>query len=366
LLELCDDLQRIRHKMVDPELRRDARTRLRTQSRKKSEMLERDLGGYRYRGPVGRLMREHKLSAEHFQVMAVLLQRHLRCENPACEGRLILSAIYESSFDVLSGMGILSETSPLRSCGLVVLEDEEERSDDILEACFQLSDEALAAFHEEVADAVPEDLRRNVATSYANARELLVDLRILHNLYRMRGEQVFHQNRWDRIHNSQRDPGRGLGRRIHSFWRKVRLKLQNSPKAGEFPVVRFMSEHDLSEEETVIVIHLLFKELYEGIAYADAAELVKLVSDSESELIRNRRLVMGNGTLVASEIIQLEPMLENRELTAEVHLTDWAVNYMLGTPASETRIQADERLDWHLYLKNLEDTGAFFRDLDAN
>jgi len=30
------------------------------------------------------------------------------------------------------------------------------------------------------------------------------------------------------------------------------------------------------------------------------------------------------------------------------------------------RIQADERLDWHLYLKNLTDTGAFFRDLEAN
>ena len=59
-------------------------------------------------------------------------------------------------------------------------------------------------------------------------------------------------------------------------------------------------------------------------------------------------------------------MLENRELTAEVHLSDWAVNYLFGSGSVEPTIQVDERLDWHLYLKNLEDTGAFFRDMDAN
>ena len=75
---------------------------------------------------------------------------------------------------------------------------------------------------------------------------------------------------------------------------------------------------------------------------------------------------MATGNLVHKEIIHLEPMLENRELTAEVHLSDWAVNYLFGNGCRETRIQADERLDWHLYLKNLEDTGTFFRDLDAN
>jgi len=127
-----------------------------------------------------------------------------------------------------------------------------------------------------------------------------------------------------------------------------------------------MSQHDLSEQETIIVIHLLFKELYEGIAYADAAELVRLVSTSDADLIQNRRLVNATAPLVAREIIELEPMLENRELTAEVHLSDWAVNYLFGSNVGDTGIQVDERLDWHLYLKNMEDTGTFFRDMDAN
>jgi hypothetical protein len=366
LLELCDDLQRIRGKMADPELRRDARSRLRVQSRRKAELLQRDLGGYRFRGPVGKLIRELRLSAEHFQILAMLLQRHLRYEEPGCEGRLILASVYDSAFDALAGMHLLSASSPLRTSGLVVLEEDEERSDDILEARFHLSDEAVTAFREEVTGGVPEDLRGDASTGYSNTREFLVDLRILHNLYRMRSERVFHQDRWDRVHNTNRDPGLGLTRRIESFWNRIQKRLQLTRRADEFPVVKFISDHRLSQQETVLVIHLLFKELYEGIAYADAAELVKLVSASDADLIRNRRLVASSGLLASSDIIQLEPMLENRELTAEVHLSDWAVNAMFGAATKEARIQADERLDWHLYLQNLQDTGTFYKDLDAS
>ena len=366
LLELCDDLQRLRRRIADPELRRDVRARLRTQTRKKHELLRRDLSGYRYRGPLGRLLREFKLSSEHFQVLAVLLQRQLRSEEPGCEGRLILAAVFDSSFDVLAGMSLLGELSPLRTSGLVVLEDDEEAADDILDARFCLSADALATFREEVAGGVPEDLRRKHNEPYANAREFLVDLRVLHNLYRLRSERLFHQDRWDRVHSTSRDPGTSLTRRIDAFWSRIRQKLERTPLAGEFPVVRFMSEFGLSEEETVMVVHLLFKELYEGVAYADAAELIRLVSCSEQDLIRNRRYVLKAGTLVQREILQLEPMIENRELTAEAHLSDWAVNYLFGATGQETLIQPDERLDWHLYLKNLEDTGTFFRDLEAN
>ena len=100
LLELCDDLQQIRRKMRDPAVRGDARVRLRRQSKRKHELLVRDLSAYRFRGPVGQLIRECKLSTEHFQVLAVLLHRHLRSEEPACEGRLVLANIFESSFDL--------------------------------------------------------------------------------------------------------------------------------------------------------------------------------------------------------------------------------------------------------------------------
>ena len=59
-------------------------------------------------------------------------------------------------------------------------------------------------------------------------------------------------------------------------------------------------------------------------------------------------------------------MIEGRELTGEVHLADWVVNFLFGANSAEERIRADEQLDWHLYLKKIEDTGSFYRDLEAN
>ncbi|MEM7203816.1 MAG: hypothetical protein AAF628_26370 [Planctomycetota bacterium] len=352
--------------MSDPELRRDARTRLRRESVRKRELLTRDLSAYRYRGPLGRLLRECKLESEHFQVLALLLHRHLAAEDPGCEGRLILSHVYESSFDVLSGTQLLHETSPLRASGLVLIDEDDEEVADLLQARFMLSTEALLAFREEVLGGVPEDLRRGGSSSFGNQRELLVDLRVLHNLYQLRAERVFNVDRWNRVHSTGMDPARHLTRRINAFWGRIRRKLEVTERAQEFPALRFITEHGLAEEETIIVTHLLFKELYEGNAYADAAELLKLVSYSESDLIRNRRLITRSGTLVASDILQLEAMIENRELTAEVHLADWAVNYLLGPSGQERTIDTDERLDWHLYLKNLTDARTFFRDLESN
>jgi len=311
-------------------------------------------------------MREFKLSSDHFQVLAVLLQRHLRCEEPAQEGRLLLASVYDSSFDVLTGASLLDEQSPLRISGLVVLEDCEEQGLDPLEARFQLSEDGVQAFRDEAVGGIPEDLRGRTARGYTNNRDLLVDLRVLHNLYRLRSNRVFHQDRWDRVHSSVDDPGKTIQRRITAYWQRLRTKLDHTPNAADLPIVRFMGKYDLTEEETVIVIHLLFKELFEGIAYADAAELVKLVSSSETDMIRNRRLMMGTSTLCSKEILAFDPMIENRELTSEVHLSDWAVNFMFGSVALDSRIAADERLDWHLYLKGLEDTGTFFRDLEAD
>ena len=63
-------------------------------------------------------------------------------------------------------------------------------------------------------------------------------------------------------------------------------------------------------------------------------------------------------------LVSFEP--EGRELTGEVSLSDWAVNSLFGADHGSEAIDHDARLDWHLYLKNLEDTGTFFRDLEAN
>ena len=368
LLEACADLQEIRSKMKDPELDRDARTRLRRRSKNKAEHLARDLKGYEFRGPFVDVMKSFPLAPDHFQILAVLLQQQLRCEDPALEGRLILSSVFSSTYEVLARADLLHRDGPLRSSGLVVLEEDEEDPEDNLEARFQLSPEGLLLFQGEITG----DRSRRTASEpevvdgYANYREFLVELRAIHNLYRRRSEQVFHQDRWNSLRESTHEPGHSISLRIETAWKRLRTRLERTENGAAYPAARLLREYGLSEAELIMVIHLLFKELFEGNAYADVAELCKLVSGSEVELLLNSRLAGEQGPLIKSEILAIEPMLEGRALTGEAYLSNWAVNYLFGAVAPNEDIRPDERLDWHLYLAQLKDTKGFYRDLDAN
>ncbi len=364
LLDLCADLHRIRTRLSSDDITRDTRTRLRRQVRTKSQRLAQRLSDYRFQGPLGRLLRDYDLGAVHFQLLAVLLQRHLRSDEPALEGRRLLAAVFEEPVDVLAAIGLLQEGGVLRSSGLIVLDDEE-ITEDVLESRFRIAEDALVAFREEIAGVVVED-RRTRPACYAGNHEFLLDLRILHNLYKHRCTRVFHVDRWDRVHAAAPRAGERLQRRIETFARRIQARLDATADAARYPAVRFIREHGLDEAEVVIVVHLLFKELYEGNPYADAAELARLVSASELELVRNRRLLLDGGRLMSLEILENEPALEGRLLTGEVHLTDWAVNYLFGALKGDDSIDTDDRLDWHLYLKNLPDAQSFFRDLEAN
>ena len=366
LITLCDDLRRIRSHMMDPDLATEAKSKLRRQSKRKDQQLARSLADYRFRGPLGEVMRAFKLKSEHFQVLTVLLHRQMRSEEPAMEGRLILATLFQTPFDILSNLNLLHASSPLRAAGLIRMEDREESPDDLLEACFRLTERALDAFRGEVAGLVPADLRQVRLTTYSHHRQFLIDLRILHNLYRHRSALVFNKDRWDRLHTSAPSPLRSLDQRIQNFWKKIHERVAHTEIATGFPAVQFLRKHALSESETMIVIHLLFQELYDGNAFADVVELLRLVSTGEDELIRNRSLVNRTAPLLKQEILSIETMLEGRELTAEARLNDWVVNAVFGVAVREEAIQPDERIDWHHYLKGMNGTQGFFSDMEAN
>lgn len=367
LLNTCDDLLQIRNKMTDPELERETRTRLRRQSKRKTEQLTKDLKSYQFRGPLAQVMQSFPLAPDHFQILAVLLHRQMRSEDPALEGRLILAAVFESAYEVLARVDLLRPDSALRAAGLMVLEDDEENPEDLLEARFVLSEEGVEGFRHEIAGASSRDVVKSPGRDdpYESNREFLVELRIIHNLYQLRGARIFTVDRWNRLQNTTFQPGHNLNQRIRGCWERVRDRLGATPDSSAFPGVRLMREYNLSEEEMICIIHLLFKELYEGNAYADIAELLKLVSRDESELMQNRRLVTENSGLIKRELISVEPLLEGRTLTGEAYLNDWVVNYLFGATVSDENIQPDERIDWHMYLAQLDDTQGFFRDMDA-
>jgi hypothetical protein len=364
MLDLCDDLQRLRSRISDPEISRSERLRLRRQTRARVVQLTRNLTHYRWRGPLGRVLRQYKFTAEEFEVLCVLLHRTMRAEEHEMEGRLILGNVFETSFGVLSSMHLLHENARLRSSGLVTVASAEPEATDVLETRFRLSEEALESFRCEVEGnpRLPVPLRRRSHDAYRTHRDLLADLRALNLLYQQRSERAFANGRWDRA------PAAGTAvatqtRQIQRGWHRVRERLGRSPAARDFPMVRLMRDQRLTDSEVVVVVHLLFRELYEGNAYTDTVELMRLCSSSEADLLRNRRLFATSSTLVQKQLIEIEPILEGRELTGEVHLTDWVVNELLGIPAAEEPIQAEERLDWHLYLRSLEDSAGFYRDM---
>lgn len=244
LLALCDDLQSIRTQLAAGPLPKDTRARLRRQERTKRDRLARDLARYRFHGPLAQLLREYRFDLLHFQLLATLLQRHLRSDEPAMEGRELLAAVFDSSFDVLSGMELLREHGVLRASGMIELEDDEALAEDVLDARFRISEDALIAFRDEIAGLVVED-RGSPHGPYAGNQDLLVDLRVLHNLYKHRSERLFHQERWDRVQARAAGLGKQLTRRIDAFRARIEQRLANTPDAGEFPALRFFTAHDL-------------------------------------------------------------------------------------------------------------------------
>lgn len=363
MLDLCEDLQRIRTRIADPLTGRDERTRLRQQTQRRVDRLARELASFRGRGPLARLLRTHRVGAQEFEVLSVLLQRAVRAEAPEMEGRLILGSIFDTSYGVLSGLHLLHEDARLRTSGLVRVADDQAPGTDVLEMRFRLSEEALAALREEVAGR--QKPRRRVPTplGYRSQRELLLDLRLLVNHYLRRSELVFEPSRWESLAH-RGENATTVSRRIEALWAEIRTKLLRSPEAGTFPLVRLIREQRLGDAETVIVVHLLFRELYSGEALVEVAELLRLVSANESELLRARRLVVKDAPLLRRQILAIEPFVENRELTGEARLNDWVVNDLLDSAEAQT-IRPDERLRFHQYLDDLSDSSRFYRDLDA-
>lgn len=364
MLDLCDDLQRLRSRIADPTTGREERERLRRQTERHQLSLARQLAAYRGRGPLAAMLRKHRLDAAEFEILAVLLQRAVRAEEPEIEGRLILGSIFDSSFGVLSGLHLLAEDARLRTSGLVRAATDQPIGTDVLETRFRLADAALQAMREEVVGRRPARKTAAVDQGYRSQRELLLDLRMLHNHYRRRADLVFEPERWRSLH-PQADQTAALQKRIDELWAGVRTRLLRTENAGSLPLVTLLREHKLGDDETMILVHLLFAEVYTGDPHAEVAELMRLVSTDDASLLRARHLFHKEAPLQKQQILELEAFVENRELTADARLQDWVVTKLLDDETPAHGIRSDERMRWHQYLAGLDGSDGFYRDLDA-
>jgi hypothetical protein len=361
LLDLCDEIRVLRQKIRDPQLKAETVVRLQAKSRERLESLASELADCRRDGPLSRLTRG--LSADHFLILAHLLRRHLRSASPFMEGRVLLAAVFDTSYELLRGLDHLQPEGKLRSLGLILAESEDDvaNSGDLLLCKFRLSDEVVMAFLEELG---LKSTRPAVEPEgYASQVEYLIDLKIWHNLHRARARRLFAAETWWRLRGGAHDrSARAVDRRIRRATARIEQRLAKTQGAARFPIVALVDEAGLHPAEFLIVLNLLFRELIDGNPYADVVQLIQLVSASEAELVANRQLFDEKAPLRRSEIIELDEMLEGRELTSECHLANWVVERVLGSDAKVGPIDADERLNFHLYLKRLGSSN-FLNDL---
>lgn len=362
MLDLCDELRSIKSKIQDPGLKPQTLTRLRKRSKQKLEELAQDLRQSRFKGFLGTIQKS--LAAEHFLVLAILLRLHLRSDTPYIEGRELLSSVFETSFELLQGIEMLQSDAVLRSLGLMEQEIEDDAGEsltgeDLLEARFRLCPKVLDAFLEELG--IPAQGRAQPRTPYRNQSELLLDLKVLHNLHQARASRLFSVEKWTRLRGEEADRGtKAVTRRIRSVERQVEKRLQGIQNPKAFPLLRFVQQMGLGTDELLIVCHLLFLELHEGNPFEDTVALLQLVSGSEAELLQKRELFLEKGLLRRREILEVECMVESREMTSECRLANWVLPRIFGVDRDP--IGADEKLEFHLFLENL-DSSSFLGDL---
>ncbi len=367
LLDHYDQLGTVRERLAEKRADAVASLKLRAQSRQKIEAIGKDLQDLPVQSALGDLLQRYQVDKYQFVVLLALLRRRLTNDNPYLKGRELLGLLFDSSFDILRSSAMLEPTATLLSAGMIVpdVRDEEE-DDDLLETPFKISDRVFRLVRNTFLAHRNLKLpgKETKSRPYRGNLSYVLDMRRLSLLYRKRASRIFQFDYWEDVGLGTAESVTALNQQIRRFRDRIQAALGLTTKAPEFPLIGLVREYGLGEEETVILITLLFQEMLEGSAFLDAVDLLKLVSASEEDLLRKRSFLGKRGLLIRHNLVALEEMVNDKELTAEVYMPNWVVNRILGEDGPRA-IDADTRLDFHDYLKNLESSSDFFEDLDA-
>jgi hypothetical protein len=226
-------------------------------------------------------------------------------------------------------------------------------------ASYRLADHVLRRACEVFALRPPAAAARP-AGAYRTQAELLGDLRRISLAWRRRAARVFQLDPWSGTGIETHEGTSELIADARAEGERVSQRLSLTPTTENLPLLRFARENDLGLDELVILMTVLFQELVEGVGAVDAVDLVKLVSESEPDLLRRRQLLR---PLARKGLLRLEGAYEGKDLTADASLPNRVVDEMLG---SRARIGPNERLDFHEYLKQLDSSESFFSDLSGD
>lgn len=372
LLDLADEIGSIRRNQRELALAPAEQADLSRAARERMLHVARLLKQFEGSGPLQLLLKRYRLGKDHVLLMLELLKRRLSSDDTSMKGRELLGVLFDGSFSMLEGARLLAPDSRLIAAGIVVPELQGAEGDaELLDLRYRLSDRAFRILLRALR---PRRDRRDEGGSlagtarkpYRNHLEHLTDLRKLARLYQKRAAKLFHFEYTDELDDEVLPESITLiNRQIPRFQEHVRARLAATPQARRFPLVRMQEELGLEHEHLVILVTLVFQELTQGTPYVDAADLLKLVSRSDEDLIRRRKLFAPNSLLVKHALVELEEVILDKELSGEVYVPNDVVDRILGPGRAGEGGKIDEatKTEFKKFLSEIDDSEDFFKRL---
>ena len=315
-------------------------------------------------GTLGGLHRRHQFDAEQLTIVLLLLERRIHEARQTLTGREILAFLHESSFDRLRGLRHLAADQKLRKSGILeVLTDGSDQ--DLLECEIRLGEAVFRAIEKDVTpevEAAEASRKRRRRPPYREHREHLLDLARLSRLYQRRARRVFESEEPEETLSQA--AVKHLEEAIGKLRARIASRLTRAAEGDRFPIEILRRKHRLDEAEVLILVTLLFQEIYAGASYVESIELVKMVCGSDLELMERRFILSEEGRLVRSGLVRIAVTDETHpHVGGEAYLPPELVRQILSGPKPEGPIDADARIEWHEYLEGLGDSGEFFESL---
>lgn len=313
-------------------------------------------------GALGALAAEHRFAPQETLILLLLLNRRIEAGESTLTGREVLSTLFPSSYGILSGAALLRPEAALRSSDAIVICPA--GASDLLEASFAVSDELFRSVER---DARPQSEVADEGRPYGNHQEHLADLARLSGLLLQRASAVFDIDPYPiRLFESTISPTR-VDRQAAAMRSSIAERLKATPDADEFPISGFSRRLRLTEDEELILVALLAQECFSGQGGLDAVDCVKMVSRTPEEVLRKRALLSPEATLRREKLVELRDLGDGPDLAHGVLIASWVVSHLLGEGDEQeaTPIDPDTRLEFHEYLRDLDDSDRFFNDLQG-
>lgn len=257
----------------------------------------------------------------------------------------------------LAALALLDAEGTLLGAGFLLPETTPAHPADALTAPLRAGDHVFRLACEVFARPRPE--RVAPEGPYRTNAELLADLRRLSLHCRRRAARVFHLDPWTGTGIEVLDDATRVRARAEEEAARVQRRLAATTPSPRLPLLQLRHQHELDLDALVILVTVLFQELVEGVGAVDAVDLVKLVSESETDLLRRHTILR---PLARKGLLRLVGAYAGKDLTADASLPNPVVAQMLG---GREAIDSDERIDFHAYLQQLRSSDPFFQDLGS-